>query len=251
MGKFSGILLLSDIDGTIAENGAISEENRKAVEYFKENGGMFAYASGRTAEYIKELPISPNVPVIATTGSSIYDCEKNQMLYEYTMPNSAVDVMKKMIASYPLERWYTFTKTGSLYVEGDVPDDFDRDMYKVVFVFKNEKDAVAARKRFNEECPDFAFERSWSTFLEMRLSSAGKGHCLRILKEITGARVAVAAGNYENDIDMLSAADISYVPSDAIDGAKEVADYIGVSFYEDFIAWLIKDIESREELLCR
>ena len=50
---------------------------------------------------------------------------------------------------------------------------------------------------------------------------------------------------------MLSAADISYVPSDAIDGAKEVADYIGVSFYEDFIAWLIKDIESREELLCR
>ena len=63
MGKFDGILLLSDIDGTIAKEGIVSEENRAAVEYFKQNGGMFAYATGRLPNYIASLKPISNVPV--------------------------------------------------------------------------------------------------------------------------------------------------------------------------------------------
>ncbi|MGL4873021.1 MAG: HAD hydrolase family protein, partial [Clostridium sp.] len=41
MGIFSGIMLVSDMDGTIInKEKKISDEDRKAIEYFKENGGL-------------------------------------------------------------------------------------------------------------------------------------------------------------------------------------------------------------------
>ena len=39
MGKFDGMLLASDFDGTLYYNGNISEENLKDIKYFQDNGG--------------------------------------------------------------------------------------------------------------------------------------------------------------------------------------------------------------------
>ena len=47
MKKFEGILMVTDLDGTLLRNDkSISEENLKAIEYFKSNGGIFAFVTG-------------------------------------------------------------------------------------------------------------------------------------------------------------------------------------------------------------
>ena len=48
MKKFEGILLCTDLDGTLYRNDkSISPENRKAIEYFKREGGCFTFITGR------------------------------------------------------------------------------------------------------------------------------------------------------------------------------------------------------------
>lgn len=50
LGKFDGILICSDIDGTILENstfGSIFEKNAEAVKHFTDNGGRFTFITGR------------------------------------------------------------------------------------------------------------------------------------------------------------------------------------------------------------
>ena len=41
--KYDGILISSDIDGTLVRGGVISDENPEAIRYFKESGGLFTH----------------------------------------------------------------------------------------------------------------------------------------------------------------------------------------------------------------
>ena len=48
MGKFDGVLLVSDFDDTLyGSDLTVSGENVKAVRYFIEQGGCFTVATGR------------------------------------------------------------------------------------------------------------------------------------------------------------------------------------------------------------
>lgn len=83
MKKFEGLLILSDMDGTLLnENREISQENREAVAYFTQNGGRFAVATGRSKtgmEYFLQ-DICVNAPCVICNGAVIYDFQKNEVL---------------------------------------------------------------------------------------------------------------------------------------------------------------------------
>ena len=53
MGKFDGILLATDWDGTFFYEGSLLEENIKALHYFEKNGGKFTVCSGRYSDFLK------------------------------------------------------------------------------------------------------------------------------------------------------------------------------------------------------
>lgn len=83
MGKYSGILICSDYDETIAHRRVVSKENIEAIKYFCENGGAFTVISGRQFKFMKEYAsdIGINAPFAGLNGSFIWDFETGEPIH--------------------------------------------------------------------------------------------------------------------------------------------------------------------------
>lgn len=58
MKKFEGIMICTDLDGTLlSDQCTISKDNLDAIEYFKANGGKFTFITGRVPSRQKQLLI--------------------------------------------------------------------------------------------------------------------------------------------------------------------------------------------------
>ena len=86
MKKFEGIMICTDLDGTLLKNDkSISAENARAIEYFKDNEGLFTFVTGRmhfysalrtterTAAFIPSAsPPLVSIPIVFIHSSSFY-----------------------------------------------------------------------------------------------------------------------------------------------------------------------------------
>ena len=76
MAKFSGILLVSDIDGTLIGGAPkVTKYNAERINYFIENGGLFTIATGRCVDACRAVLESVNLsaPAAMVNGTVIYD----------------------------------------------------------------------------------------------------------------------------------------------------------------------------------
>ena len=76
MKKFENILICTDLDGTLLNsNREISKENIDAIEYFKSEGGLFTFITGRVPKTSKSIcdSIAPNAPYGCMNGGGIFD----------------------------------------------------------------------------------------------------------------------------------------------------------------------------------
>ena len=76
MGKLDGILIVTDLDGTLYKNDkSISHQNREAIDYFKREGGYFTFITGRMPYYSMDAydSVMPNVPFGCINGGGVYD----------------------------------------------------------------------------------------------------------------------------------------------------------------------------------
>lgn len=73
-----------DLDDTLLDkNKNISEENKEAIKYVNEKGGMVCIASGRHIESTKKYwnMIDANRYIIYSNGAGIYDCYENENIF--------------------------------------------------------------------------------------------------------------------------------------------------------------------------
>ena len=103
MKLFEGKLILSDLDGTyLYDDHHISEENRAAVRYFMDNGGLFTVATGRSKagmeHFFPELEI--NAPAILYNGSVIYDFERKADVLDTCVEQAGFDLCKTLEATF-------------------------------------------------------------------------------------------------------------------------------------------------------
>lgn len=245
MGKFDGILICSDIDRTfIGSKGQLMSRNIEAIKYFQSEGGLFTLATGRTHRYVKEMQtgIEYDAPIICTNGTVIYDLKTGKSLFEKPLCGDYDETCKSVINNYDFVNSidaHSMEKSGSIY------DDFgDSDVMKAVFVCKDEEACLNLKSKMIELHGNaYDFERSWPEGLEMRIKNSGKGVCVKMLKELLGIHTLVCVGDYENDIDMIKAADIGYAVENAVDEVKSVADRITVSCDDGAIAEIIYELE--------
>ena len=98
MGKFDGILICTDCDGTLTDGeGRISAENARAIKYFQDNGGRFTLATGRFPRHALTFSdsVRVNAPIVGLNGVWLYDLDKEETIsYTPMVSNRAYDVLE-------------------------------------------------------------------------------------------------------------------------------------------------------------
>jgi len=104
MGRFDGVLLATDFDDTyFPASGVLPAENRRAVEYFTAQGGVFTISTGRCrrtfSPYLSLAPV--NAPVVLSNGAQLYDFSGERMLLETAIPETAAADLEDLAGRIP------------------------------------------------------------------------------------------------------------------------------------------------------
>lgn len=245
MGIYSGYLICTDLDGTfVNKKSELIEKNLKAVEKFMENGGLFTVSTGRAASYLKEKygdRLKINTYLICVNGTMLCDRDSGEILYSNVLNKKAIADVSGFLNMVEVTHFYT--EKGAYDTLEEIPE--EESLYKVVFKNKTEEDCFFLKglleEKFGETCD---FNRSWPEGLEMLAKGAGKGDCIRKLRKILGDRVntVIGVGDFENDITMLSEADIGVAVGNALPSVKAVANKVTVSNEEGALAKIIEEL---------
>lgn len=266
MGKFDGILLCTDLDATLLnDEHKVSEENIKAIDYFKSEGGMFTFVTGRVPsgarlmlEYVK-----PNAPVVTFNGAGIYDFEKEELLWGTYLDDKAkkiIEYVESRISDLGLvvctdekvyfpfvNQWVDdYHKLENFPLDTTPYHDIPEKWKKALFVCSIE-DMKTIRKLVAESgySDDFDLVQSCAYYYEILPKGSTKGTGLERLAELLGidrSRI-IACGDNENDMTMIEYAGVGVAVENAIDALKNVADIVTVSNNEHAISKIIDDLD--------
>ena len=248
MTDFSRYIIATDLDGTfLGENGKFVARNIEAVQRFQAGGGLFTFSTGRVHLNIRNALGDPrlllNAPCVMSNGAYLYDffegVPKEETLMDAALVRELITYVKH---AYPLLQFRVSTPTdlrvestdgylardvllydvGSVQVSPALGWSTD-DWYKIVF--RGEPEEMQALRadlaaRFGDR---LTLTASASRLLEAQSPVVNKAFGLEKLRRLCGAdRILIACGDYENDIEMLQAADIAICPENAMDRVKEI-----------------------------
>lgn len=268
MNKFQGILICTDLDGTLLKNDkTISRENLDAIRYFQSEGGYFTFVTGRMPFFVTPIVdiVKPNAPIGCINGGGLYDFSTNQYLWTQTLPHSVLELVEHADRHVPglgvqvnmFDRiWFCreneateqFRRLTGVPRLNCAYEDICGSIAKIVFCDNDEAhiDRLQTILHEHPRATDFDFIRSEETLYEILPKGIHKGVALPKLAEQVGVdmRRTVAVGDYNNDIGMLRTAGVGIAVANACPEAKAAADRITVSNEESAIAHIISDIES-------
>lgn len=273
MGIFDGYLICTDCDGTLTDSqGLLSEENAAAIRHFQEEGGLFTVSTGRFPRHILNFKDKfwPNTYQVVGNGTTLYDADNDRPLHqvfldppprealEYAVNEGLCDLIFVDHMSYATgwqretsnsnKRWDRQREHSSDLEDlfKDNPDLEEQEpWHKIDFCFTNPDDCVRVQHLMREKFPQYRFERSWATGMELLPMDGGKGAAVKKLRQLLGDKVhtVVGVGDYENDVSMLQEADIGYAVANAAEVCLQAADRVTVSNNEHAIAAIIAELE--------
>lgn len=252
MGKFSDVLLTVDFDRTMtAPDSTIPRRNLEAVEYFMAEGGAFTVNTGRSipmySSIMDKVPV--NAPLLIYNGSAAYDLRKKELTFCHPIDLDWRQVITRVRELLP-DLTVEFQGTGKHYIfeNNEMWRDFciangcpwgfagmedDLGVFLKFTVYGEFRDTTVSHlysgseeeiaridrageqilKEFGDKVTLF---RASARILDFHAKGVGKGVSARQLLEQLGRKILVCAGDADNDLSMLQAADYAYVPADAI-----------------------------------
>lgn len=269
MGKFDGILFVSDLDSTLLnDEGIISEENKRAIKYFEDEGGSFTFITGRIpfgARMILEQ-LTPKIPIGCNNGGGIYDVATGEFLWKLTLPDFVREIIDDIREESPTTGIEICTFYGSYFYHKNAlteahrllerfPDrmchynDIKEPLSKMLMIDEEEKIShLISVISKNPKSAQFDFVRSTANYYEALPKGASKGAVLLKLAEILNINPArtISIGDNDNDLSMLKAAKIGVAVANAIESVKNVADIVTVSNNNHAIARVIELLDTGE-----
>lgn len=267
--KFSNIVLVSDMDGTLLnEEKQISKENLDAIHYFCKNGGKFTVASGRVYQsiecYFDEL--HPQLPVISHNGGVISDPLQKQVLHCDYLSGNYKEVAKEIHKEYPWIGIEGFAPsrilffTDNPYVRKHISDERlfpdnqiewhsleeeTEEWCKILFACEAQE-ADLLGEVLPPKYPAYSFVRSDPHYFELLPPGVNKGTALQKLLSLCslGSHKCYAIGDNMNDSELLSTADVGIAVQNASENLKKQADFVlGVTNEDHAIAHVIELID--------
>ncbi len=190
----------------------------------------------------------PNTFSVMLNGTVFCDMSDGTVILEKALDAAVVDFADEMRLACPKLDFIRFHDRDT-HLDMPVDSPIDRaalpsPLYKLIFHAPAElSDEYTARiKRAAEG--RYLVARSWINGIELQILGSGKGDAVGKFKDMLGERAAtvVAVGDYENDIDMIRAADIGYAVENALPSVKESADRVTVSCRDSAIAKIIEEL---------
>jgi len=249
-------ILFTDLDGTLLnDDKLVSEDNFKAIRRLLDAGHYLVITTGRPTKsgfrVAERLGLTmPGCYMIAYNGGVIFDCSKKEIQMEKTIPMEHVRYLFQEAKKYKLyiqtygadDKIYASTDGQELqfYVNGnrgvldyevdaDACDIIDKEPSKVMLIDLNEKGII----QFWKEHKDWENGRCDSTFsdakyLEYLAPGVTKGNAVLTLCEMLGIDIqnAFAVGDERNDISMIETAGVGIAMKNAVEEAKQAADYV-------------------------
>lgn len=278
MGKFDGMLLVSDYDNTLCytesalrNNGVIPPvhpRNLEAIRRWMAGGGRFAVATGRALAAFRrqaeEIPM--NAPSIVDNGGAIYDLAAERYVLKRFLPDSSLERVAAAMEAFPGVSLELYHEGPSVQVVH--PSDWNVRHAKLTglafqAVDRLERESVelpvakalfVAERSELERLLSFLEERGWSGdyelifsndhLLEMTAKGANKGGMALHLKELCGCGALYCVGDHANDLPMLRAARRAFAPANAI---EEVRDEPGVETVGHCLDGALADVIERLE----
>ena len=253
MGRFDGILICSDIDGTLADRRDMPRRNLDAIRYFQSEGGIFTLATGRNFRYLERLPVPVNGPMITENGTRIFDPVLGRTLWAFPLDSS--EILLEWLDSFSFQKvMLGFTDEFLDGVEGSILETVlshqTGELLQIACAFETQEDAIAFRDRARETFGmRYNIHRSWPTGVEFISPLGGKGNCLRCLKEALSETVhtVIAVGDFENDKAFLQSADRAFAPKNACPEVLQQAEKVLCDFRKGAIGDLIELLNSEYE----
>lgn len=264
MGIFDGYILVSDMDGTLLnDERKISEEDKKSIKYFIDNGGLFTIATGRmlpaASRFARELNLS--LPIILYNGSKVYDYSKESVVKEHFLEEERKAVIHKLLEEkadigielYCEENIYIFKSckyTSRLKSLGyNVIFDIDESVWNkkwTKILILGEKEVIdnleeGFENKYDSEIPI----RSGEKFLEVVPKYTSKGKALMELVEAYNLRdfKIVTVGDNMNDKELIENATYGFVVKNGNEKLLNNAKYIAPSNNENPITYIVNWIK--------
>lgn len=249
MSDFSNIVFISDLDGTLLPDNKIPlRKDIEAIERFKAGGGIFTIATGRIIQAAEQFfdVLKPNAPVILNNGSLIYDIKSGSALYNRALDKAAKDYTIELMERFPemgveinlpdkiyavrLNDWERkhLELTHLPYEEADIDEIPDQGWCKVLYSIgggrTKELEAYAASMGWNKT----SFVISGDFLFECLPKDTAKGIAMKELVKLQGwnSFTIAAAGDYNNDLEMLEYANIGFAPQNAQEIVKNAAEFV-------------------------
>ena len=243
LGKFNGVLLVSDFDDTLyGEDMRITRENVEALTYFTREGGTFTVATGRArpnfAPHASHIPI--NAPVILSNGSALYDFRTGEMIYETFLPDRVREDLQQMARAIPTIGFEAYHHD-AIYVyqpnavthrhleragitAREVPiADIPLPWSKVIL--QQDYETLLHTQRYLLERWGEHYEVIFSNrvLLELTRKGSSKGGMMQSLARRLGidAQHIYCVGDNQNDIPMLAVSAIPFAPANCAPEVKQ------------------------------
>lgn len=280
MGKFDGLLLVSDFDNTLVyteealrlcvDMPPVSDVNRAAVEHFMAEGGIFSIATGRAKPAFETVVdgIPMNGPTVLFNGAAIYDFRQRRYLVTAFLPDTVREHITQVVTALPEVAAELYHDDNTIHalnandvtrrhmhvthspsIEVDSIEQVPSPISKTLFSTEEEHlDTLLAYLKAQPWYDDYEVVPSAVTLVELTAKGANKGGMVQRMAALLGIRQenVICVGDHANDISMLTWAGEGYAPANAI---PLVLDTPGVrrlpDCRDDAIAVLIDSLDKR------
>lgn len=253
-------LIATDMDGTLLDPiKRVGKNFESIVKKLNEKGVIFALASGRNYQRIKDKFKNTDLELMYISDNGNYIEYKGEILNKNVLSNDDVKSLYKFLSSKKYCK-ATYSNEKSIYTD-------DKVIYKIgrIFMYKSEmvdniealnEDIIKCSilvspkhhkelvEELNKRFPHLHIVSSSKHTIDVNYGSMNKGQAIKLLRErfnLTEDEVMVF-GDYLNDTEMMVSCNHSYAVANAHEEIKKIAKYIAPSNKENGVLATIEKV---------